>query len=143
MQHYRGIRMSPDVEPQLAKKNKNIKYCQSVGRLLRVLRRFSLLQGSAARVTTSCSCLPTLRNGEKNNYFFARVTKRTPEFLDSVALCTSSRPPTREREFRGRFLNTRTHQRRMFWNPVILWSEQTRLAYPKFKVSETFLIGAF
>ena len=51
---------------------------------------------------------------QKNNYFSGGVTSRTPQFLDSVALPASSRPPTREREFRARFLMSRRHKSPMF-----------------------------
>ena len=51
---------------------------------------------------------------QKNNYFSGGVTSRTPQFLDSVALPASSRPPTHERQFRAHFLMIRSHKSSMF-----------------------------
>ena len=65
------------------------------------------------------------------NYFSGGVTKHTPQFLDSVALPASSRPPTHERQFRARFLMVRGYKSSMFYTPVIWGSESARSWGPK------------
>ena len=74
---------------------------------------------------------------QKHNYFSESVTTRTPQFLDSVALPASARPPTHERQFRGRVLMIRSHKSSMFWKPVILGPRTSRAQTLKLQASKT------
>ena len=57
--------------------------------------------------------------------------------LDSVVLCVSSRPPTRETQFRAHFLMIQSHKSHMFLKPGTWGSERTGSWDPKLQASKT------
>ena len=108
-----------------------------------IFRRSKLFRGTCPGPESRCAVRSSYPRSETVNIKISGgVTKHAEQFLDSVALRASSRPPTRDREFRGRFLNTRTRQTKRFQKLAIWGSQQTSFVNLKLNVSKTFLISA-